>query len=166
MLVRGTGGGAPREPDWFRNVRSTERAEIQVRDRHLTARVRVVEGEERDRVWRDVVLARVPEGPAGPRVPEAADVLGQGVVAVVAAVGGVAIARSLGVPRPDRWITVAVVPVPERLPVFPYGPLAAWEASRRLGAGAGLVALGALALGMVEASWWVALRRRPSAGRP
>ncbi len=32
-----------------------------MRDRRLHARPRVLEGEERDRAWRDVVLARAPE---------------------------------------------------------------------------------------------------------
>lgn len=61
MLVWGSGGGAPSDPDWFRNVRAAERVEVQVRDRHLTARPRVLEGEERERAWREVVLARAPD---------------------------------------------------------------------------------------------------------
>ncbi len=61
MVVWGTGGGSPSEPDWFRNVRAADAVEVQVRERHLTARPRVLEGEERDRTWREVVLAQAPE---------------------------------------------------------------------------------------------------------
>lgn len=61
MLVWGSGGGAPTDPDWFRNVRAADRVGVQVRDRHLAARPRVLGGEERDRVWREVVLARAPD---------------------------------------------------------------------------------------------------------
>jgi F420H(2)-dependent quinone reductase len=61
MVVWGTGGGSPREPDWFRNVRSADRVEVQARDRHLVARARVLDGDERERTWREVVLARAPE---------------------------------------------------------------------------------------------------------
>jgi deazaflavin-dependent oxidoreductase (nitroreductase family) len=61
MLVWGTGGGAPSEPDWFRNLRAAAEADVQVRDRHLTVRPRVLAGEERDRLWRGVILARAPE---------------------------------------------------------------------------------------------------------
>lgn len=32
-----------------------------MRDRHLTARPRVLEDEERERAWREVVLARAPD---------------------------------------------------------------------------------------------------------
>jgi len=59
-LVVGTGSGSPREPDWFRNLRATPRADIQVKDRHIAVGVRVANGEERDRLWRDVVLVQAP----------------------------------------------------------------------------------------------------------
>ncbi len=61
MLVWGTGGGAPSDPDWFRNLRAAARVDVQVRDRHLVTRPRVLEGEELDRTWREVVLVRAPE---------------------------------------------------------------------------------------------------------
>jgi deazaflavin-dependent oxidoreductase (nitroreductase family) len=61
MVVWGTGSGSPTEPDWFRNLRAADRVDVQVRDRHLRARPRVLEGEERDRAWRDLVLAHAPE---------------------------------------------------------------------------------------------------------
>jgi deazaflavin-dependent oxidoreductase (nitroreductase family) len=59
-LVWGTASGATRDPDWFRNLRASETAQIQIGDAQLTVHRRELTGEERDRVWRDVVLARVP----------------------------------------------------------------------------------------------------------
>lgn len=61
LVVWGTGGGAPRDPDWFRNLRAAGRAEVQVRDRRFPALARELVGDERERVWSDVVLARAPE---------------------------------------------------------------------------------------------------------
>jgi deazaflavin-dependent oxidoreductase (nitroreductase family) len=59
-LVWGTGSGSRQDPDWFENLRAHPTTEVQVRDRHLVARVRELHGEERDAVWRDVVLAQAP----------------------------------------------------------------------------------------------------------
>ena len=59
-LVWGTGSGSPRDPDWFRNLRHTSRARIEIgRDAH-DVDVEEITGTERDRVWRDVVLAQAP----------------------------------------------------------------------------------------------------------
>ena len=59
-LVWGTASGATRDPDWFRNLRASETADVQVGGDHHTVWRRELTDEERDRVWRDVVLARVP----------------------------------------------------------------------------------------------------------
>jgi deazaflavin-dependent oxidoreductase (nitroreductase family) len=59
-LVWGTGSGSPTDPDWFRNLRHAERARIEIGTQGLDVRPEVLDGEERDRVWREVVLARVP----------------------------------------------------------------------------------------------------------
>ena len=61
LLVWGTGSGSPRDPDWFRNLRYAQVAELQVRDRRLLARPRELLGEERDKIWNGVVLAQAPE---------------------------------------------------------------------------------------------------------
>jgi deazaflavin-dependent oxidoreductase (nitroreductase family) len=59
-VVVGSAGGTPEEPQWFRNLRRAATAELEVgRDRKQVS-VRVLEGQERDQVWRDVVLARAP----------------------------------------------------------------------------------------------------------
>lgn len=59
-LVAGTAGGMPQEPQWFRNLRKARTATVEIgRDRHRVA-VRVLGQEERDRLWRDVVVSQRP----------------------------------------------------------------------------------------------------------
>ena len=59
-LVWGTGSGAPSDPDWFRNLRHTPRARIEIGTVGQDVDVREVVGDERDRMWRDVVLRQAP----------------------------------------------------------------------------------------------------------
>lgn len=59
-VVWGTASGARRDPDWFRNLRASPTATVQVGRESFTVRRRELLGEERDQVWNDVVLARVP----------------------------------------------------------------------------------------------------------
>ncbi|GAA1617045.1 hypothetical protein GCM10009789_83810 [Kribbella sancticallisti] len=61
FVVWGTGSGSPRDPDWFRNLRSAAEAEVQVGTRRVRVRPRELVGEERAEVWTDVVLAQAPE---------------------------------------------------------------------------------------------------------
>jgi deazaflavin-dependent oxidoreductase (nitroreductase family) len=61
LVVWGTGAGSRRDPDWFRNLRVAELADVQLRSRHLRVRPWELVGEERDAVWRDVVLTEAPE---------------------------------------------------------------------------------------------------------
>ncbi len=61
LLVWGTGSGSPLDPDWFRNLRAAPIATAQVKDRVMEVRPRELHAEERDAVWRDVVLAAAPE---------------------------------------------------------------------------------------------------------
>lgn len=61
LIVWGTGSGSPRDPDWFRNLRHVEYADVQVRSHRFRVRPRELLGSERDSVWRDVVLAEAPE---------------------------------------------------------------------------------------------------------
>lgn len=75
-LVWGSGSGSPTDPDWFRNLRRAETARIEIGTRGLDVRPQVLVGPERDRVWREVVLARVPavakyERKAGRTIPVA-----------------------------------------------------------------------------------------------
>lgn len=52
MAVFGSKGGAPRNPDWYHNVRTNPEVEVEVGGRTIRARARVAEGEERERIWR------------------------------------------------------------------------------------------------------------------
>jgi deazaflavin-dependent oxidoreductase (nitroreductase family) len=75
-LVVGSGGGSPRDPDWFRNLRATSTAEVEIGRRSFTASVAELTGGERDRAFTDVVVARSPrfaryETKSGRRMPVA-----------------------------------------------------------------------------------------------
>jgi deazaflavin-dependent oxidoreductase (nitroreductase family) len=59
-LVWGTGSGSPRDPEWFRNLRRASRASVEIGTTSYDVVPEVLEGAERDRVWREVVLARAP----------------------------------------------------------------------------------------------------------
>jgi deazaflavin-dependent oxidoreductase (nitroreductase family) len=61
LVVWGTASGAPRDPDWFRNLRRAPVAEVQIRDKHMQVRPRELIGDERDAIWNGVVLAHAPE---------------------------------------------------------------------------------------------------------
>ena len=61
LVVWGTGSGSTRDPDWFRNLRQVDVADVQLRARRLQVRPRELVGGERDAVWDDVVLAQAPE---------------------------------------------------------------------------------------------------------
>jgi deazaflavin-dependent oxidoreductase (nitroreductase family) len=59
-VVTGTAGGRKQDPQWFRNLRAAPRAHVELGPRHLDVDVHVASGVERDRLWREVVLARAP----------------------------------------------------------------------------------------------------------
>jgi deazaflavin-dependent oxidoreductase (nitroreductase family) len=61
LVVWGTGSGSARDPDWFRNLRATELADVQVGSDRFRARPRELVGPERDAIWTDTVLAEAPE---------------------------------------------------------------------------------------------------------
>ena len=60
LVVWGTGSGSKQDPDWFRNLRSVEVADVQVMAHKFQARRRELLGEARDAIWKDVILAEVP----------------------------------------------------------------------------------------------------------
>jgi deazaflavin-dependent oxidoreductase (nitroreductase family) len=75
-LVWGTGSGSPTEPDWFRNVRTASSAQVEIGTTSTAVTSRGLTGPERDRIWREVVLAAVPgvaryEAKAGRIIPVA-----------------------------------------------------------------------------------------------
>lgn len=59
-LVWGTASGAPRDPDWFRNLRAAGETDLQVLAERRRATARELRGTERDEVWNDVILAALP----------------------------------------------------------------------------------------------------------
>jgi deazaflavin-dependent oxidoreductase (nitroreductase family) len=61
FLVWGTASGAPRDPDWFRNLRKAELADVQMGSQTLRVMPRGLVAEERDKAWNDIVLAQAPE---------------------------------------------------------------------------------------------------------
>ena len=60
-VVWGTGSGSRHDPDWFQNLRAVDVADVQIRARRLKARPEELVGAAREAVWRDTVLAQVPE---------------------------------------------------------------------------------------------------------
>jgi F420H(2)-dependent quinone reductase len=58
-VVTGSGSGSAKEPQWFKNLRRTDQAEIEVGRRHLPVSVAVAEGAERDLLWQQL-LVRAP----------------------------------------------------------------------------------------------------------
>jgi len=61
FLVWGTASGAPRDPDWFRNLREAKIADVQIGATTLQVRPRELLAEERDATWENVVLAQAPQ---------------------------------------------------------------------------------------------------------
>jgi len=60
FLVWGTASGAPRDPDWFRNLRKANVADVQIGAQTLQVRPRELLADERDATWKNVVLAQAP----------------------------------------------------------------------------------------------------------
>jgi deazaflavin-dependent oxidoreductase (nitroreductase family) len=61
LLVWGTASGAPRDPDWFRNLRKAKTADVQIGAKTLQVRPRELLAEERETAWNSVVLVQAPE---------------------------------------------------------------------------------------------------------
>ncbi|WES62768.1 nitroreductase/quinone reductase family protein [Microbacter sp. GSS18] len=56
-VVWGTGAGAPRDPDWFRNLRAAGATTVQEGGREFPATVRELTGAERDARWAEIVAS-------------------------------------------------------------------------------------------------------------
>jgi deazaflavin-dependent oxidoreductase (nitroreductase family) len=59
-VVWGTASGAPHDPDWFRNLRAADVAEVQIMRERLQVRPRELLDDERAAVWIDMILAQAP----------------------------------------------------------------------------------------------------------
>jgi deazaflavin-dependent oxidoreductase (nitroreductase family) len=53
-VVIASKGGAPKHPLWFLNLEAKPECELQVGAKHVVARARVAEGEERERLWKQL----------------------------------------------------------------------------------------------------------------
>lgn len=60
FLVAATAGGSKSDPEWIKNLGASSRAQVQVGEKQYDVDVRIVEGAERDQLWRDVVVERAP----------------------------------------------------------------------------------------------------------
>lgn len=60
-VVWGTGAGSTRDPDWFRNLRAADVADVQIGRDHFQVRPRELVGVAREDMWRGTVLAEAPE---------------------------------------------------------------------------------------------------------
>jgi deazaflavin-dependent oxidoreductase (nitroreductase family) len=75
-LVVGSGGGMPSDPQWFKNLRVSPDADVEIARRSFSVQVSELKGDERDRAFTDVVVARSPrfakyETKSGRRMPVA-----------------------------------------------------------------------------------------------
>jgi deazaflavin-dependent oxidoreductase (nitroreductase family) len=59
-VVIASKGGMPTHPVWFRNLEANPRCELMVGAKHVTARARIAEGEERERLWKQMVAIYPP----------------------------------------------------------------------------------------------------------
>jgi F420H(2)-dependent quinone reductase len=55
FVVTGSGAGSAAEPQWFKNLRSSHEAEIEIGRRKLAVSVVVAAGEQRDILWKKLV---------------------------------------------------------------------------------------------------------------
>lgn len=60
-VVVGSAFGAMADPDWIRNLAAARSAQIRVGDREWQVSARVTAGEERERLWQDVVTPALPK---------------------------------------------------------------------------------------------------------
>jgi F420H(2)-dependent quinone reductase len=55
-VVTGSGAGSEKEPQWFKNLRRADEAEIEVRRQRLPVSVEVVNGAQRDILWQQLLV--------------------------------------------------------------------------------------------------------------
>jgi deazaflavin-dependent oxidoreductase (nitroreductase family) len=53
-VVIASKGGMPKHPIWYLNLEAEPACELQVGSKHVSARARVAEGEERERLWKQM----------------------------------------------------------------------------------------------------------------
>jgi deazaflavin-dependent oxidoreductase (nitroreductase family) len=53
LAIFGSKAGAPTNPDWYHNILANPEVTVEVGSETFSARARVAEGEEHDRIWED-----------------------------------------------------------------------------------------------------------------
>ena len=53
-MIVASKGGAPDHPGWFKNLAKTPEVGVQIEGDRFRARARVAEGEERERLWKQM----------------------------------------------------------------------------------------------------------------
>lgn len=59
-VVIGSKGGLPSHPVWFLNLQANPECELMVGPKHVSTRARVAEGEERERLWKQMAAIYPP----------------------------------------------------------------------------------------------------------
>lgn len=59
-VVIASKGGAPDHPDWYKNMEVNPVAEVQAGREHARVRMRVAEGAEREKLWKQLVALYAP----------------------------------------------------------------------------------------------------------
>ena len=57
VVVVASKGGAPQHPGWYRNLSKTPEVGVQILGDEFRARARTAEGEERERLWKQMAAA-------------------------------------------------------------------------------------------------------------
>jgi deazaflavin-dependent oxidoreductase (nitroreductase family) len=60
FVIIASKGGAPSHPGWFRNLQANPDCEIRVASDSYKVHARVAEGEERERLWKELVAVYAP----------------------------------------------------------------------------------------------------------
>lgn len=56
----GSAFGARTDPDWIRNLAAADSVRIRIGDHELEVSARIATGEERDRLWQQVIVPKLP----------------------------------------------------------------------------------------------------------
>jgi deazaflavin-dependent oxidoreductase (nitroreductase family) len=54
-VVTGSAGGSATEPQWFRNLRATDRATVEVGEVRTNVSVRIADADQREELWQQLV---------------------------------------------------------------------------------------------------------------
>lgn len=57
LVIIGSRGGSPRDPDWWRNLEAHPEADVDLGSQRLRVRAREADGRERERLWAQAVAS-------------------------------------------------------------------------------------------------------------